>query len=145
MDGSLIDSVSFILQNGSDKNVSTSNYGMGYVFEGVFDDLKIYSLSSVTGVEDVSDLALSSFRLMQNYPNPFNPSTTISYFTAKNEKVSLKIFDVLGNEVAELINEEKPAGYYEVDFNASNLSSGIYYYTLRAGSLVQSKKMILLK
>ncbi|GBD86793.1 hypothetical protein BMS3Abin03_00717 [bacterium BMS3Abin03] len=145
LDGSLIDTVSFALVHGNDKNISTSNFGMGFVFEGIFDDLKVYSLSGATGVEDASGLIPSSFKLMQNYPNPFNPSTTISYSIPNSEKVSLKVFDVLGNEIAELVNGEKPAGYYEVNFDALNLSSGIYYYTIKAGSFVRSRKMILLK
>ncbi len=85
------------------------------------------------------------FSLEQNYPNPFNPSTTIKYSIPTSEFVSLKVYDVLGNEVATLVNEEKPAGSYEVNFNAAKLSSGIYFYTLHAGSHTQTKKLILLK
>ncbi len=83
--------------------------------------------------------------LIQNYPNPFNPITKINYSINKNEFVSIKVFDVLGKEVTTLMNEEKPSGNYEVYFNASNLASGIYYYQLRAGEFVETKKMILLK
>jgi hypothetical protein len=86
-----------------------------------------------------------NFQLNQNYPNPFNPSTVISWQLAVSSKVSLKVYDVLGNEVATLVNEEKSAGNYNVDFKGNNLASGIYFYTLRAGSFVQSRKMILLK
>jgi hypothetical protein len=86
-----------------------------------------------------------NFQLNQNYPNPFNPSTVISWQLAVRSFVTLKIYDVLGNEVATLVNEEKPAGNYNVDFKGNNLASGIYFYTLRAGSFVQSRKMILLK
>jgi hypothetical protein len=91
------------------------------------------------------------FTLEQNYPNPFNPSTTIKYSIPTSEFVTLKVFDVLGNEVATLVNEEKPAGSYEVEFSAVvtsrdlSLSSGIYFYTLQAGSFVQTKKLILIK
>jgi hypothetical protein len=87
----------------------------------------------------------TSFELTQNYPNPFNPSTTIRYSMSTLEFVTLKVYDVLGNEVATLVNEEKPVGSYEVDFNAARLSSGIYFYKLQAGSLVETKKMILMK
>ena len=83
--------------------------------------------------------------LFQNYPNPFNPSTNIQYAISSRQIVSLKVYDVLGNEVATLVNEEKPAGIYEVIFNASNFSSGIYFYQLRSGSFIDVKKMILLK
>ena len=87
----------------------------------------------------------SEFLLSQNYPNPFNPSTTISYHLPVNSFVSLKVYNVLGNEVATLVNEQKQAGKYQINFNASDLGSGVYFYTLKAGESVQSKKMILLK
>ncbi|HSW55223.1 MAG TPA: FG-GAP-like repeat-containing protein [Ignavibacteriaceae bacterium] len=94
------------------------------------------------------------FVLHQNYPNPFNPTTNIGFRISDGGFVSLKVYDVLGNEVATLIDEYKPAGSYEVEFNASsgssfrlvrNLGSGIYFYQLRAGKFVQTKKMILLR
>jgi photosystem II stability/assembly factor-like uncharacterized protein len=85
------------------------------------------------------------FSLEQNYPNPFNPSTTIKFSIPTSEFVTLKVYDVLGNEVATLVNEEKPAGSYEINFDASNLSSGIYLYTVQAGSYTQTKKLILLR
>ncbi len=87
----------------------------------------------------------AKFSLEQNYPNPFNPSTNIQYSIANRQFVTLKVFDVLGNEVATLVNEEKPAGNYEVEFNPINLSSGVYYYRLKAGEFIKTKKMILLK
>jgi hypothetical protein len=90
-----------------------------------------------------------SFDLAQNYPNPFNPSTKINYVIAEAGFTSLKVYDVLGNEVATLINEEKPAGSYESEFFATNkgseLTSGIYFYQLKVGSFIQTKKMLLLK
>lgn len=86
-----------------------------------------------------------SFALYQNYPNPFNPLTSIEYRVGSMEYVTLKVFDVLGNEVAIFVNEEKPAGTYEINFDASKLSSGVYFYQLQAGSFVETKKMLLLK
>ena len=92
-----------------------------------------------------------NFKLSQNYPNPFNPSTVISFQLSVGSKVSLKVYDILGNEVATLVNEEKEAGNYKVNFNAQQttnnkqLASGIYFYTLRAGNFVESRKMLLLK
>ena len=86
-----------------------------------------------------------SYRLEQNYPNPFNPTTNITYVLPKAENVSLKVYDVLGREVATLVNEVKPAGAYTVPFNASSLASGVYFYKLQAGSFVQTKKMMLVK
>jgi len=100
--------------------------------------------ADVVDVEDDVSSPLN-FQLNQNYPNPFNPSTVISWQLAVRSFVTLKIYDVLGNEVAVLVNEEKPAGNYKIDFKGNNLASGIYFYTLRAGSFVQSRKMILLK
>ena len=99
----------------------------------------------VTSVEVTDDKLPTHFSLLQNYPNPFNPSTTISYTLSTSDFVSLKVYDVLGNEVAILVDEEKPAGSYEVEFDATDLSSGIYFYQLQAGSFIETKKMILMK
>jgi hypothetical protein len=99
----------------------------------------------ITGVADQSNEIPSGFVLEQNYPNPFNPSTTIKYSTPFSEFITVKVYDVLGREVATLINEEKSAGSYEVNFNASQLSSGIYFYKLTTGNFVETKKMILMK
>jgi hypothetical protein len=82
---------------------------------------------------------------IQNYPNPFNPSTIISFALPEQTDVELRIYDVLGKEVATLVNESKPAGSYEVEWNASDLPSGVYIYQLRTGTSVQMKKMMLLK
>jgi len=86
-----------------------------------------------------------TFQLFNNYPNPFNPSTIIEYSLPQYGFVTLKIYDILGRAIATLVNEEIPAGTYEVNFSASELTSGVYFYKLQAGSLVQTKKMILLK
>jgi hypothetical protein len=86
-----------------------------------------------------------SYALAQNYPNPFNPMTTIQYSLANTGNVSLKIYDVLGREVATLVNGRQAAGEYTVQFNAANLASGIYFYRLQAGDFVQTKKMMLVK
>ncbi|MCU0415490.1 MAG: T9SS type A sorting domain-containing protein [Ignavibacteriaceae bacterium] len=86
-----------------------------------------------------------SFNLEQNFPNPFNPTTTLSFVIGHRSFVTLKVYDVLGNEIATLVNEEKPAGSYEVEFDAKDLTSGIYFYQLRAGEFSQTKKMILMK
>ena len=87
----------------------------------------------------------NSFVLEHNYPNPFNPSTSIQYAVSNRQFVSLKVYDLLGNEVATLVNEEKPAGEYEIEFNAESLPSGIYFYQLNAGNYIDTKKMVLLK
>jgi hypothetical protein len=87
----------------------------------------------------------TEFSLSQNYPNPFNPATSLQYSVSSRQIVSLKVYDLLGNEIATIVNEEKPAGEYEVEFNGIELSSGIYFYQLKAGSFIETKKMILLK
>ncbi len=86
-----------------------------------------------------------TFALEQNYPNPFNPKTNIKFRISEIGFVSLKVYDVLGNEIATLVNEEKSAGNYEVEFDASSLPSGIYFYQLRLGNFVETKKMVLMK
>ncbi|NWG28946.1 MAG: T9SS type A sorting domain-containing protein [Ignavibacteriaceae bacterium] len=91
------------------------------------------------------DLVADKFELMQNFPNPFNPSTSIKYAISNGQFVTLKVYDVLGNEVAILVNEEKEQGVYDITFNAAGLSSGMYLYKLQAGSFVETKKMILLR
>jgi photosystem II stability/assembly factor-like uncharacterized protein len=85
------------------------------------------------------------YELSQNFPNPFNPTTKISYQIPEISFVTLKVYDILGNEVATLVNDEKAAGKYEADFNAKNLSSGIYFYRLQAGNFIRTFKMVLLK
>ena len=108
------------------------------------ENLILKKLNSVTSLDETPVNNLN-FSLEQNYPNPFNPSTVISYRLPETSFVTLKIYDALGREVAVLVNEQKPAGTYEVEFDASDLSSGIYFYKLQAGSFVQTRKMILLR
>lgn len=87
----------------------------------------------------------TEFKLEQNYPNPFNPTTTIQYQLPQDSKVILKVYDILGSEVAALVNEEQEAGYKEVKFDAINIASGIYVYRLQAGDFISTKKMLLVK
>jgi len=105
-----------------------------------------YTESSPTSVEDEIDNNIpTEYALYQNYPNPFNPLTKIGFQIPNFEFVSLKIYDLLGREVAVLANEEKQPGVYELHFDASNLSSGIYYYKLVSGNFIETKKMVLIK
>jgi len=97
-----------------------------------------------TGVK-TSDLVINNYRLSQNYPNPFNPSTQITFTLAKSERVKLSVYNLLGKEVAVLVNGMRASGPQTVTFNAKNLASGVYFYKLEAGSTVLSKKMLLLK
>jgi len=100
-----------------------------------------FNATSVTA----EDFQPMDFKLEQNYPNPFNPSTSIQYAIGSKQFVRLRVFDVLGEEVATLVNEELSAGSYKAEFNASDLVSGIYFYELNAGRFVETKKMILLR
>jgi len=103
--------------------------------------LKREGISSV----EQDETFITNYTLSQNYPNPFNPNTSIKYQIPEISFVTIKVYDVLGNEISTLVNEEKPAGSYEVNFNGSGMPSGIYFYRLLAGSVVESKKMVFLK
>ena len=98
----------------------------------------------IVGVEDETTLP-KEFALEQNYPNPFNPSTVISYQLPVGGDVMLKVYDILGNEIATLIDEFKPAGRYEVEYNASSLPSGVYFYQLRQAILGQAQDKLMLR
>jgi hypothetical protein len=103
-----------------------------------------YSAESIIDVESEPSKEFC-FALYQNYPNPFNPTTTISFSIPSPAFISLKVYDILGNEVATLVNQERPAGEYEINLDASNLTSGVYFYRLNAGRFTEMKKMILMK
>jgi hypothetical protein len=103
------------------------------------------SLLDIISVRNISTNIPGNYFLYQNYPNPFNPTTIIKYQIQKSNFVELKVFDILGKSIASLVNEKQSPGTYEVQFNASNLPSGIYFYKLIAGDFVQIKKMVLLK
>ena len=98
----------------------------------------------VTEVGRIEEPVLS-YSISNNYPNPFNPSTKIKYFIPTQSIVSMKVYDALGKEVKTLVNEEKPSGIYEVEFNGTGLPSGVYFYQLKAGSFIETKKMVLMK
>jgi hypothetical protein len=107
------------------------------------------TVNQVTEVQPENEIVAEDFYLYQNYPNPFNPITKISYQLPVSSNVTLKVYDILGNEVATLVNEYKNSGTYEIDFNPAssikNPASGVYFYQLSAGDFVQTKKMILMK
>jgi hypothetical protein len=104
---------------------------------------KIINVSNPSDIKD--DLLVKNFILNQNFPNPFNPKTTVSYQLAKSSFVTLKVYNSIGKEVADLINKEQSPGYYSIDFNSENFSSGVYYYKLKAGNFSETRKMILNK
>ena len=113
--------------------------------DGTIDDT-IFVKNQATNVEDEGSLlSPNSYNLTQNYPNPFNPTTTIKYSIPQSGNVTLKVYDILGNEVVTLLNEEKNAGVFSVTFDATGLSSGIYFYRMQAGNFIQTRKMLILK
>lgn len=115
----------------------------GHLYAGTNKGL-FRSTGNVTRIDEKSRVP-SSFSLFQNFPNPFNPATVINYQLSANTLVTLKVYDVLGRLVKTLIEERQTAGIHSVTFNASSLSSGVYFYRLVAGSYVEAKKMILIK
>jgi len=124
-----------------------------YIYSGeVFDVFgKMGTQDVINNITQFENTIPINFNLEQNYPNPFNPSTVIRYSIPRSTELysvsqtTLKIYDILGNEIATLVNEPQKAGFYEVKFDAQNLSSGIYFYRLQSGNFSQSKKMILVK
>jgi len=140
----------------------SDDYGASIAWAGTFngeEDVyygRISQMPVAINDEKNNNQIPKTFSLYQNYPNPFNPSTSIQYAISSRQFVTLKVYDIIGNELATLVSEEKPVGTYEVNFNTSSLpsrqagikhipSSGIYFYTLTAGSFVETKKMILMK
>jgi hypothetical protein len=124
----------------SDKNLSTGKYS--YRLKQIDRDGQFtYSQEVEVTVGSIPKL----FALEQNYPNPFNPSTVINYQLPVNNLVTLKVYDAIGREVATLVNEVKGAGYYSVQFNASQLTSGVYFAQLVSGEKTQIRKMSLIK
>lgn len=111
------------------------------VTRGAYFDLN----NMAVGVDDEWAGSPNNFNLLQNYPNPFNPTTLISYQIPSQSSVSIKVYDALGNLIKVLVNEEKPAGMHQVEFNAEKLASGIYFYRIQAGSFAQTKKMMLVR
>ena len=129
-------------------SVEDSGKGGGVVLEGflALGEVINYQITlDPLSVDQINSLIPEKYELAQNYPNPFNPVTTIQYSLPQRSNVTLKIYDVLGKEIAVLVNEEKDRGVYNVSFDASHLSSGVYFYRLQAGSFGSTKKMILLR
>ena len=99
----------------------------------------------VTAIDHGSQGVPSQFALEQNYPNPFNPTTVIDYQLPVNSFVTLKVYDVLGREVATLVDGQKSAGYYQTTFDGSRFASGVYFYRIQAGTFTVVKKFVLMK
>jgi hypothetical protein len=125
----------------SDKNLNTGIYKYRLVQLDISGSTKIYNLEG-----EITITKPTNYEISQNYPNPFNPSTLIKYQLPENSDVSLKIYNSIGKEVAQLVNGNVAAGVHEVTFDAAHLSSGVYFYVIRAGNnFVQTRKMILMK
>ncbi|MDH3269462.1 MAG: T9SS type A sorting domain-containing protein [Ignavibacteria bacterium] len=141
--GSSWESFNSGLPQGSCGHVLACNSG-GILFTGT--ETGVYrTIESTTDINEYEEVIPSEFALYQNYPNPFNPSTTIKYQLPQSGKVTLKVYDILGEEIRTLVNEGKAAGNYEVNFDASVLKSGVYFYSLQTESFRDTKKMILIK
>ncbi|MFH1195071.1 MAG: M20/M25/M40 family metallo-hydrolase [bacterium] len=134
---------------GQDYSIITLSFPLYYVKSDQAESFMNFVLANkfnqTTNILDEAELVPSSMELKQNYPNPFNPTTVISFQLSLLSKVQLKIYDVLGREVATLVDEIKPAGYYDVKFDGSNLTSGVYFYRMQAGGFSDTKKLILMK
>ena len=150
--GELVDASGTVVafNNGTSSNpftLTAPGPGSYTVFAGYAGPLRWDSTSVSISVTDVGENHSNptEYRLYDNYPNPFNPSTTIRYSLPEAAFTSIKIYDVVGNEVAVAVNEMKTAGTHQVTYNATSLSSGVYYYTIQAGSFKETRKMILMK
>lgn len=136
---SVVPDSAYIWMGIADTSVGGPTQAAGYAY---VDEL---SLGPPTSVEEISSIIPENFEMKQNYPNPFNPSTKIEYSIPEASFVQLKVYDILGNEVATLVNEVQSPGVYRADFTADNLSSGLYIAQLRTENFVKSIKMTLMK
>lgn len=136
IDSSILPSVSNIICNNEIILIAALVEQKTFVFS--------YDQSKITNIK-IEPIGTKSFRLLQNYPNPFNPSTTINYSIPLNGTVSLILYDILGNEVFKIVDKDQSAGNYKVDFDATNISSGIYFYRLQCGNFSKTKKLTIIK
>ena len=147
-DGSEWSAIPGVLETSSTSNISTAEITiwMGAPTVCFVEDkkVKVLTLSTTPGITE-SDIINYKYSLIQNYPNPFNPITRIKFQIPELSFVTLRIYDVLGNELNTIVNEERPAGNYEIEYDATGLPSGIYFYRLQAGSFIETKKMVLIK
>jgi hypothetical protein len=143
------DSISGSANDGKSSGTYTiafSTYGWPQILQGVFTATRISGSGITVSVKEITGTVVpEAFALFQNYPNPFNPTTTISFSLPSRSFVSLKIFDLLGKEVTTIVSGEMQEGSYSRTWNAANISSGIYFYRLQAGTFTETKKLILLR
>jgi hypothetical protein len=149
LDGTNYSEIFFVGGNGTTTNRNVYTYLDKTAIAGI----NYYRLKQIDfdGSYEYSQVAIvnlgmpDKFILDQNYPNPFNPTTRISFYVPQNSFVTLKIYDLLGTEISTLVNEDRVAGYHKIEFDATQLSSGIYFYKLSAGNFSDMKKMTILK
>ena len=134
----------FISNSGATVNIYSSDLNLPNSGIVNVDGASYNGVPTTTGVEQISELPVN-FNLSQNYPNPFNPTTKIEYSIPEQSFVDLRIYDILGNEVAKLVNKEQAAGTYKADFSGISLTSGTYFYRIKTEGFVETKKMTLLK
>jgi hypothetical protein len=127
------------------RNVDNDSCFVVYPITGPYDVWAAYGCSGMPTIVDDEDIKPVNYSLSQNYPNPFNPSTTIKYSIPSSSLVKIKLFNMLGQEISELVNQEQESGDYEITFDAANLPSGVYFYTIEASNFAQTRKMVLLK
>lgn len=133
----------FLNWNFSGNNVTILT---GHLFADITSPSAFFSDMKLTGIKEINNQTPDDYSLAQNYPNPFNPSTRIKFYLKEEGKVKLDVYNIIGQKVAELVNQELPSGFHEIEFNASDLASGIYIYRLNVGNKFTSvKKMILEK
>jgi hypothetical protein len=148
LDGKSFTQIGFINGNGTSTNLNQYSFIDNNVSGTVYyrlNQIDFDGTSKLTNIIEVNTNSVVSYILKQNYPNPFNPSTSISYQIPERNFVSLKVIDILGNEVSTIVNEQQDAGMHKISFNASNLASGVYLYQLKVGNFVATKRMLLMK
>ena len=129
------------LNNNVWKLICASGFSTGYLSQT---EILTDTLSTV-GILNINSNNPEKFFLSQNYPNPFNPATKINYELRVTNYVSIKVYDLLGNEISSLVNKKQNAGKYEIEFDGSNLSSGVYFYKIVSGDFIAVKRMVLMK
>jgi len=125
--------------------IKVVGYSIDSTITGMDSSDGLFSIIPETGVQKQHDMNLDSYQLIQNYPNPFNARTRISYQLPESGNVHLAVYDISGRRVALLVNESQPRGYYEIEFHAEQLASGVYFYQMKVGKVHQSRKMILIR
>jgi hypothetical protein len=144
--GDTFEVLTYSSHTGNFSAINGLNTGTGISFDTVFTSTALLLVTITTSdIEESFNSIPKEYALAQNYPNPFNPSTKIEYSIPQLSNVVIKAFDILGNEIETLVNEEKQVGTYEITWSAENLPSGVYFYRLQAGDFIETKKMVLLR